>query len=272
MATPNGSLFNSALFGGDSAAAPTGFIAVSRLIYTGYRLAGVLPTAGRGYSPSQLSDGLDALNSMVDGAKAERLFVIAILRTLFDLVANQATYQIGTYGTPDWALERPERIEGAGFIFTNSTPNTETRIEILTDQKWRALSPKDSTSGVVSKIYYQKFTPAPNGTIYVWPICTVAYQIALYTWQTVNQFATPEELVVVPPAYRRYLEYNLAIELAARFPLHAKLSQLTIEIARESKRVVKAMNAPELLSQCESGACGTSGDGGHYNILSNRRV
>lgn len=272
MATPNGSLFNSALFGGDIAPIPAGSILVSRLIYTGYRLAGVLPTAGRGYSASQLADGLDALNSMVDGAKAERLFVIAILRNLFDLVANQTSYQIGLYGTPDWTLERPERIEGAGFIYTNVTPTIETPMEILTIQKWRAISPKEQTSGVSTKLYYDAFTPAPNGTIYLWPVCTVAYRIALYTWQTVNQFADENTPVVVPPAYRRYLETNLALDLAARFPLQAKLSQLTIEAARESKRVVKTINAPELIAQCESAACGTSGDGGRYNILSNRRV
>lgn len=243
---------------------------VADIIYAGYRIAGILAEAGRGYSASERDDGLDVLNAMVDTWKSERLMVYAILRSVFNLIASKATYSIGESGTPDIAVERPERIEHAGYINTTPTPNVETPLHILTPQEWAAVSSKAMTCTIPGSLYYQP--TVPNGTLTPWPKPTSAGQIALYTWQTVNRFATASDPasdpVTLAPAYQEAMEYNLAIRLAARFPERQKLSQLSIDLARQALAKVKSMNAPELQMQIEAAAQGVSRRG-HWSIFTN---
>ena len=54
----------------------------------------------------------------------------------------------------------------------------------------------------------------PNGNIMLWMVPTMAFQLALYTWQTVNGFLTPTDPIVVPPAYLEALEYTPAERIA----------------------------------------------------------
>jgi hypothetical protein len=240
-------------------------LTVADIIYSAYRIAGILREAGRGASPSAKADGLKVLNAMIDSWKAERLMVYAILRTPLSLQANKATYTIGTSGSPDFTLERPEKITNAGLILTD----TENALEILTPQTWAALSPKTLSSSIPYKLYYEPLVP--NGKITLWPTPTTAWQLALYTWQTVNQFAADTDQVIIAPAYQEALEYQLAIRLAARFPERASLSPLSLEFARNALARVKTINFPELQMQVESATRGRiAGTAGHYNILSNR--
>ncbi len=240
---------------------------VADIIYAGYRIAGILPEPERGYSPSERKDGLKVLNAMVDTWKSERLMVYAILRTAFNLIADKATYTIGESGVPDIALERPERIERAGYIFTTSTPNLETPLKILTPEEWAAIRLKGMTCTIPGGLYYQP--TVPNGILTPWPTPTSGGKIAIYTWQTVNQFAAVTDPVVLAPAYQEAMEYNLAIRLAARFPERQKLSQLSIDLARQALAKLKTINAPELKMATERAAGGVGARTGHWSIFTN---
>jgi len=242
-------------------------INVADLIYTGYRIAGMVTAALRGPSSSEVADGIAALNSMLDSWKAERLMVYAIVRSVQTIVANRQTYTIGTFPTPDFSIERPERIDRAGFIFTNASPDFEQPLRILTEQEWAALSPKGTTGTVSTMLYYEP--SIPNGTIKMFPIPTRAGQIALYLWKTLDTFAdATAQIDLLPPAYQKAIEYNLAYELAMRNPARARMSPVAILEAARSKAKVKAINIPVLKQRCEA-ACRGIGVNGGYNILSN---
>src|SRR4051794_22246781 len=115
---------------------------IKDIIYAGYRIAGILTEAQRGYSPSEETDGLLTLNSMVKSWKADRCMVFAIARTLFTLQPNKASYTIAASGA-DIVLDRPDRLEGAGLVF--ATTHVETPLRVFYEQEWRALPNKTDT-------------------------------------------------------------------------------------------------------------------------------
>lgn len=266
---------------------------VNDLIYSGYRIAGILAKAGRGISDSEMWDGFYALNTLLDQWSSERLMVSAILRTLFPIQAGKQSYTIGlpsTTGTwdtttstwdqqsatweqtgysPDWVAPRPAKIERAGYVYLGSTPAVEQPMIVMADQEWESLSPKALQSAISTQLYYQPFVPL--GVVNLWPIPDGSdnIQIAIYSCQVVQQFASPQDTVFLPPAYKRAIEYGLALEIAMRFPTRAKLNPASIQIAADAKRQVKNLNSPVWLSQCETGALGGSTSGGRFNILSN---
>jgi hypothetical protein len=237
------------------------------IIKPAFRIAGLLGAPGRGLSPEEQTEGLEVLNAFLDYLKVDRCSVYAILRALFTLTPGKGVYTIGTSGTPDINAERPVRIDRASFVFTNITPNIEIPLQVLNEQEWQAVMPKSLTASVPSKLYYEPFVP--NGTINLWAIPTVAYKMALYLWQTVNEFAAITDPLVIAPAYRMMLQYNLAVQLAERYPERQQISGTAVQRAKATLAEVRRANAPALLMRCESGSLGTQG-GGRYDIRSNQ--
>jgi hypothetical protein len=243
---------------------------VQDLIYAGFRDAGIVLEAQRGFSNSDKADGLLVLNRMLDAWKAERAMVFAVVPTTFTIQPNKATYTIGPSGADIAASDRPEAIERANVIYTNSSPNPESPLRVLlSEQEWQTVSPKTMKATIPSVLYYERLTG--NGLIHLWQVPTVANQVAVYLWQTVNQFAAIGDTIALPTAYQEAIETNLALRLAARFPDRQHISQITIDLARQSRQRVRASNTPVLLMQTEAAARGTY-DGGRYNILTNRYV
>lgn len=253
-------------------------ILVSDIVYNAYRISGVLSRAGRGYSPvSDFNDGLWELNSMINLWKSQRTMVYAILRTQFNINANQQNYVIGLAGGADIAIEAPVKIEAAGYIFNDVSPNVEQPFRILTPQLWEATSPKDLTSTISTALYYQPETVAgvtsANGTITLWPISIRPWLGALYTWQTVNEFVNSTDPIIVRPAYRDALTYGLAVRLALRFPEMAQISPEALAIAKEALGIIKSINSPEILMQTERGAREVNSSArGHWSIISNQYI
>ena len=224
---------------------------------------------GRSAGAAESGWAFKVLNGMVDSWKSERLFVYVTTRTLFNIVANQQVYTIGPSGA-DFTAERPERIELAGYIFQTSTPKIEQPLVILSYQEWAALSPKALTSTIPYFLYYEPYVPL--GKISIYPVPTLNSQIALYLWKQLDEFAALTDTVIVAPAYREALEYNLAVRLAPMFPGTAVLDPMTLQLARDAIGKVKTINLANsmLLMQTDAAARGTSDQGGHYNILTNR--
>jgi hypothetical protein len=252
-------------------------IQVRDILYNGFRIAGILLGAGQSYSVDDEPEGLNALNGMLNTWKAQRLTVFAILRTLFTMIPGKGSeanpYIIGldtgtgSSGIPDIVIERPEKIEYASYVL-QTNPTVEVPLEIVNDQQWQAVAPKDLTGPIPSLLYYRP--TVPNGRLILWVVPTEANQLALYTWQTVNEFATVTDPVILPPAYREAIEYNLALRLATRYP-EAQMNQAAVDLARSSFAWLKSINTADQIMQCEA-ANRTTGIAGRYNIFSNRNT
>ena len=234
------------------------------IIYSAYRIAGVISEPQRGLGKSEKIDGLLMLNSMLDSWKAQRLTVYAIRRDEFDIIPSKASYTVGVGADLD--IPRPERIEQAGFIYLANTPYTELPLRVLTPQLWAAISPKGMPSTIPSMVYYE--TQVAFGVLYLFPIPTTVNKFCLYTWQVLSEFASLTDALVVPPAYREAMEYQLAMRVADRYPTRAKMSPRAVQQAAKSLAAARTANAPELVLQCEYSAMGTGGQG-RFNIITN---
>lgn len=264
----NTSIFNTFPYNAGVSGGTPATITAADIIYTAYRIAGIMTDPGRGNSSGQLTDGFNTLNTMLDAWKIDRGMIYADVRTEFATdTRNPAIYTIGLDGSPDFVLDRPPRLERAGFIYTNVTPNVEVPAKILTPQEWAAISPKNLTSTIWSMIYYQPFVL--NGNVTLWPIPTSNWKVAFYTWQSVPLFVSITDPVIVPPGYLEPMEYNLAERLSHRFPKKANMTPEARALARTSLALIKNLNAPQLKMQVESAIRGGKG---RYNILSNSYI
>jgi hypothetical protein len=270
---PNVTQFGTGLFGGP-AVSTSGTFVVSDLLYMAHRKAGILMAPGRSYSIEEAVDGLLELNNMLNDWKAERLMVYSEDRQLFPINANQQTYLIGLGPGADYVVERPERIERAEFIFTNVTPNVEVPMKIFSPQEWTSLTPKLLTNTIVTSLYYEPLVlPSGNGKITLWPAPTQAWQIAIWIWITVNEFANTTDTVTLPPAYRSLIQNNLAVRLAAMYPGRSNIAPATVQLAAQLKSKIKGMNAPVLECQTEAAARGVNDKAGrHWSIFSNQYI
>ncbi len=238
------------------------------VLYAAFRIAGILGDAGRTMSMSEMSDGLRIANSMFDSFQAQRLLVYAIDRQEYALTPSKPSYTIGMGG--DISITRPVKVERAGLVMLTSSPPMETSLAVLqSEQQWADVTPKAMQSTYPSKVYYQP--KVPYGVLWVWPVPTVANRIALYPWVALEKVGQTTDVVDFPQGYQELVEYNLAVRLAAQFPERARISPMSVEIARQAIAQMKGLNEPEYLMRTELGAMGhnQASRGHRWNILTN---
>ena len=242
-------------------------VKVSDVIYTGYRIAGILTDAGVTENPEELTDGFNALIAMLDDWNSQRLMVYTINQLTFNFVAGQQTYQLGP-GAADWNFPRVPRIEQASVIITNSpTLPLEQALAPLTVQQWQRIPVKNTQSSIPQAYYYDAQFPIANFSLYPIPSNDESVnQIRLYVWNLFQNFQSVSQQIAFPPSYLLAIQYNLALELAARFPLRQKLSPWSVQRAAQAIRNIKSQNEPTLDMRCDPAACPS--DGGIYNYLS----
>jgi hypothetical protein len=254
--------FNGALFGGP--ATPTaGSTTASQIVYTALRIAGVIAAPGRGYSNGEFSDGLDTLNALIESWNIEFGTIPAITRALWPLVAGQAQYQIGP-GAADFNTARPSKLERAAMIILTGGNLIELPMRVIDFEQWSRIRLKATASNIPHKVYYDRASPIGTLNIYETPSDSTA-QIALYTATTLAAIPDATTAFSLPPGYLRALEYNLAVDLAPRFPDRATLGDLAIATALQSKSIIMALNARSPRARLDGDLPGHGG--GLYNWL-----
>ncbi len=191
------------------------------------------PTAG------EFEDGFARLNELVDEWSTQRLTQQTITRTVVDIVANQASYTVGTGANV--SVLRPEFVSDVRLILTDPSPDVEVPLERLTDQEYQRLSIKALTNSLPTAWYYQ--ATMPTGTLYLWPIPDNATNdFAFYAPAAFIQFAAQDTSYTLPPAYAKALRTNLAVVLAPEFG--RTLDPLIKFMADESLGNLKRLNVP----------------------------
>lgn len=249
-AFPQTAAWNASLFGGP------GVTVGSDILYPALRLIRLI-RPGHGPQTEIITEALAALNALLDSWNTERLTVPAVLRNVFTLASNAQSYTIGPSGA-FLVTNRPSRVEKAGLIDITNNPSQpiELPMEVLTLDQWKAIPVKGVTSTIPLKLWYDQGLSVGNGTIYLYPVPTIANQVALYLWQTLAQFQAVEDAFALHPGYLRAIQYNLAVELAPRFE-NAVLSPLTVQTAVDSKAKIKSLNAPTLELRCDPALVGS---------------
>lgn len=196
--------------------------------------------AGETPSAADAVASLVRLNGMLDGWQAERLAASVLTRSVFAMTASVGSYTIGVSTNtpaPDWAISvRPTFIQRASLL---DSAGYETLLEVLTEDRWAALSYKAQTSTEPSALYYEP--TVPNGTIRLWPVPTDATgSIVLYVPVPLASGLLLDTDVVLPPAYDEAIRYNLAVRLAPMFG--RPLDQTVTSLAVETKATMKRLN------------------------------
>jgi hypothetical protein len=243
-----------------------------------YRMANVLKRPGRGLSNSELEEGRHIYNSILDGLKAERLFVYQELRTIVAVTALKPEYLVGDLGVgADWNLPQITRIDRAGWIMsgTLNLPN-ENEIPmqvVLSYQQFQLIIDKNVQSTWPQVLY---FRAAPSqgssgpllGTARLWPVPQANGNAAVYTQGTVDEFTDVESTIEFPLGYREFLEYRGACAVNDAYP-GRPISQRVERLAREYKQRIAANQATPMFIRADRAVMQGNRlvEGSGYNIL-----
>lgn len=231
------------------------------MIKRSMRLARIL-RKGEEPDADEAEDGRNALNTMLDSWRLERLMVYQIVQGSYSWLAGVSSKTIGSGG--DISASRPVRIESAFLTDTNSNWH---EIEVLTmREQYDSIIIKTTTSTWPAYLYMD---PAyPLATIYVYPVPSAAITLKLNTWQTLQSFSALTTDLALPPGYQRAIEFNLALEFGAEFK--KDVPPFVASTAVLAKAAVKNLNLPSMVAQVDLGvaALGQLGRAGRWNIYS----
>lgn len=205
------------------------------LINASLKRIGVLD-ASETATPSDMADGLQRLNDLIDGWATERLTIYKSTRTTWSLVANQADYTVGPGG--DCNIARPVFVDDLNFIDTSQTPALEMNLSALTVDAWANIPQKTLTSTYPTSYYYNPTFPTATVTFWMIPTSSTL-QGVIYVPTAVTEL-TLNDTISLPPGYRRFLRDNLAVEFAPEFDVQPAPALLMA--ASESKANIKRAN------------------------------
>ena len=205
--------------------------------------------ADQSLSATDLTDGLDTLNDMLESWYLDGTIIYTVQAITATTVANQDYVALGT---------RPIRILSAQIRDSSSIDHN--MIEIGYDD-YRIISNKSVTSYFPEIIYCDY--AYPTATVKFWPVPAAAYTCTFSCHAPFTRFASVVEAVSLPPGYARAIRYNLALELAQ---YSAAVPPKVDEIARESLLLLKVANHRTVTAQNDLTFIGRSG---RTNIYSN---
>lgn len=185
------------------------------------------------------TDGLEALNAMLDSWSLDGLLIYAMKSNTFNLTSAQ-TYTVGTGGV--FNMSRPDRIESAFCTISG----IDYPLSIMDTEQWN-LIPDKNISAIPYGIKYDAFTPL--GLLSVYPKSSSG-TITLNTFTILQSFADLQTDITLPRGYERAFAYNLAPEIAPQ--IGAQVSRELMMIAISSKAQIRRINLKAPILQIDN--------------------
>lgn len=219
---------------------------VDRLIARSLQRLGVLG-ASQTANAQQAQFALESLNNLIQGWSLDRLLTFTITRTTWTLASGTASYTVGTGGTVNVARPSTMNMQGCNvqYIDTNTTPNIELTLAMLTDDAYQAIPQKTYQATYPTGWYYNPTytsSAAPYGTLTFWPVPNVGYLTGVMYSPVAASEVTLTQTLALPPGYQRFYETNLALDLADVFPAPEAVVQRIAVKARESRADIEKVN------------------------------
>lgn len=211
------------------------------LIKRAMRLAKVIGK-GEAPDPDESTDGLEALNAMLDSWSTERLFVYAIRDESFTWAASAASRTVGSGG--NFSTDRPVRVDGSSYFTVNSV---DLPITLINSDAYSALQSK-TTEGNPEWLYVD-YTSSSLVTLYAYPVPSAAMTFRLRTWRLLQSFSALTDVVALPPGYKRAIEFSLAEEFGPEFGADVPAS--VSGIALRARASIKRINSPTVVMATE---------------------
>lgn len=202
------------------------------------RLIGAI-APGEAIEASEATDGLSALNRMIDSWSNEGLLIHAVTpEAAITLTPGDPTYTLGTSGD---LTTRPMSIEAAVI----RDGSTDYPIRIREAVEYAAISDKSAQSTIPTDVYDDG--GYPHRTLTLYPVPSAAKSLILFTKRPLTSIATLDTSISLPPGYERALVYNGAIELAPEYG--RAVSAEVAKVASESlASLMRTNHRPSYLS------------------------
>lgn len=235
-----------------AATTTTGQMSCQTLIRLALRRINVISSGQTWVSPGYLTDALYFLNLMLDSWQTETLTkpYLQVSYTLLNPPQPPGTpikgmpenpYLVGPGG--DFNIVRPTEIHGMNFQDNDQIPPLERPLTPLTRDAYRNIPLKRLTNTLPGSYYYQPTYEHGYGAIYLWMVPTKPNLFGvLYTLSPIPQFATLNDVVVLPPAYSLAIIDNLAVMLSSTFRENLPTDPGLATSAATSKANLKRMN------------------------------
>lgn len=192
---------------------------------------------------SELKDGIESLNRMLDSWSLDELMLYQVIREPFELISGQNPYTIGLGG--DFDTLRPTKIVGAYLTLNNGSIPVDYPMNVLNYDDYNAIRLKTLSTNFPNYIYYQPSFPL--GQILIYPVFTPndpatigpAY-ITLTSWKPLPLVSDPTATLELPPGYWEAIVFNLAVRIAEEYQFDIRPT--TVALATEALKRLKRMN------------------------------
>lgn len=203
---------------------------------------------GSGEVPSanEATDGLIALNAMLDSWSNDGLASYRSVENSFPLTVGTSSYTVGSGGTVN--VVRPLDITQA---YIQDTGGNNYDMTILPRDKWNQIGNRSSTitSQIPSVLFYDP--QFPLGVINVFPTPLIAYTCFFDGTLDQTTFSALTTLLAMPAGYERAYVSNLAMEmvlLGFETTLDQKQLAMLADVASKSLASIKSTNITEQVS------------------------
>lgn len=203
------------------------------IIERSLRLLGQIGS-GESASTAENTDGLEALNAMVDAWNNDRLLCFSYQEQSLTLANGDGSYTVGTSG--DLNTTRPVEIVNA-YIVDN---NISYPVAIMSEAEYAAISDKTTTADWPTHLLFRPTIASSLSTVLVWPVPNATRTLKLTTRIQVAAFSATSTTVTLPPGWEKALAFNLALDLAPEFQTEAP--EAVVRGARESLGLIKRAN------------------------------
>ena len=216
---------------------------------------------------SELKDGIESLNRMIDAWSLEELMLYQVIREQFELQSGQNPYSIGLGG--DWDTTRPTKIVGAYLTLNNGAIPVDYPMIVLNYDDYNAIRLKTLSTNFPGYLYYQPSFPIAEA--YIYPIFSPndpstqgpAY-VTITSWKPFDMVVDPTAYIALPPGYWEAIVFNLATRIAEEYQFDMRPS--TIQLAQQALKKIKRMNQRTPTLQTDVALMNTSQL--RYNIYS----
>jgi hypothetical protein len=204
-------------------------------------------------------DALNCLTALIESFSNDSLLVYKTTTDNFTLTGGTGTYTWGIGGT--FNSERPVKIKACTVAITGTAGNVDMPVAILQYDDFAAIRLKTLQTNYPQYVYIDGSYPLNNVRFY--PVPSSAVPVTFYSDKLITAFTSVTDSIVLPSGYYRWLEAQLAIELAPSYQRTA--SQNIVDIANSAMRLLATTNYDPLTMQTDASLMGT---GGRYNIFS----
>lgn len=165
--------------------------------------------AGGTPSANDLTDGLEALQDMLDAWSADDIMIPYITTENYTLTIGQNSYTYGTGG--NFNASRPVEITAA---YLRDSSGLDVPLEILNQEKYNAITDKDLSAKPTGIYYVPSY---PTGTVYFNCDPDAAYTLYVDTLKPLTQPSVIGDNVNFQPGYKDLMTYNLALRIAPMY-------------------------------------------------------